>query len=140
MARGVLALVQILNIVFAWVSAALIFLLSILYPLRKYGQSRRLPAGRFFLKLNRSLRKIHKPMGVLLIGTGFLHCFFSDQKLGLNTGTACLFLTVMAFISFLLRGFLKKRWLPLHRLWTLALWVLLIGHVILTRIFKGGLL
>ena len=136
--QGGLLLTDFLNLMLAWIAAIMIFLLSVIYPIRKYGQKHKLPQTHLLMKWNRLLRKIHKPLGIALIGVTFLHCRFSSQKLGFSTGTLCLVLTTVLFINYMARKQMKKHWMKIHRGLSLALLILLILHIILTRIFLGG--
>lgn len=119
-----------IDTIIAWVTMLGIFLLSIIYPLRKYCTSRKLPVSHLLCRINRFLRKIHKPLGVLIIPITFLHCRFSTQKLGLNFGTLCLVLLVILLFTYLLRKVLKGRWMKLHRAFTTALWIIVTIHIV----------
>lgn len=120
---------DILPIVIAWIIATGVFLLSVIYPMRIYIKHK-LQVNHPISKANKFLRKIHKPLGVVIIPLTFLHCRFSSQKLGLNIGTALLFILVLLLLSYFFRKLLKSKWMGLHRSLTLALWVLLIVHII----------
>ena len=125
---------EMLNLLLAWLSAFVMLLLSALYPLRLIRQRRRLPPGHWIAKLHRCLRRAHKPLGIGAIGLIFLHCRFSSQRLGLNTGSFCLAMALLLLLSYVLRKRLKN-WLGLHRGLTLVLWLGLGLHILLTRLF-----
>ena len=120
-----------IEIVIAWLDAAGILLLSVIYPLRLYCQKKKLRPTHPVYRLNRSLRTIHKPLGILIIMLTFFHCRLSSQKLGPNMGTALLILLVLLLLTYAFRKFLKGKWMAMHRWLTAALWFLLIAHIII---------
>lgn len=122
---------EIIRIVIAWITAAGIMLLSVIYPMRIYGQKHRLRPEHPISKVNKCLRRIHKPLGVMIIPITFLHCRFSSQKLGLNMGTFLLVMLVLLLLTYLFRKPLKGRWMKLHRGFTVLLWLLLIAHILI---------
>lgn len=93
---------------FAWLPALLIFLLTIIYPLRLYCKHEGLNQNHPLSKLNKFLRRVHKTLGGLVILFTFLHCRISSQKLGFNTGTICLIILTLIFFTYILRRPLKN--------------------------------
>lgn len=122
-----------LNLFFAWLPAVLILLLSVIYPLRLYIRRKQLPPNNLIFKVNKLLRKVHKKLGVLAIALTFLHCRISSQKLGMNTGTICLVFLIFLWCTYIFRKQLKRKWIVLHRLITVALVLTLIAHILITR-------
>lgn len=122
-----------LNLFFAWLPAVLILLLSVIYPLRLYIRRKQLPPNNLIFKVNKLLRKVHKELGVLAIALTFLHCRISSQKLGMNIGTICLVFLIFLWCTYIFRKQLKRKWIVLHRLITVALVLTLIAHILITR-------
>ena len=49
----------------------------------------KLNTNSFICRINRFFRRIHKSLGIAVIFITLLHCRFSSQHFGLNTGTIC---------------------------------------------------
>lgn len=122
---------ETIKIILAWITALNIVLLSIIYPLRKYVAKRKFVKAHPLCRLNRFLRKIHIPLGVLTIPLTFLHCRLSSYKLGLNMGTICLVFLLLLLTTYVLRKPLKGKWMFLHRFFTGLLWIVLLMHIVL---------
>lgn len=118
------------NLILAWTITLILFLLSIIYPLRKFCRKRKLNSKHPLRKLDRILRILHEPLGILVIALTFLHCKLSEQKLGVNLGTICLFLLIILFAQYIFRAKLKSSWLKHHRQTTLILWGVTFFHII----------
>lgn len=114
---------------FGWLLVVCIFLMTVIYPLRKVCQYKKLSKSTGISRVNRLLRKQHKPVGIAAIILAVVHGILSFQFFGFNTGTACFAVMLVLLLSYLLRRKLKKHWLPLHRWLTLALWILIILHI-----------
>jgi len=94
--------------------------------------------------LNQFFHKIHIPFGALMLVFGLLHgllagnpsfATLSDFSLApelftLNWGTACLVLGILLALSYLFRRRLKKKWMPAHRVLTVALIACLALHLL----------
>ncbi|MDD3140768.1 MAG: hypothetical protein PHX08_17605 [Lachnospiraceae bacterium] len=122
---------EIARIIIAWITAIGIMLLSIIYPMRIYVQKYRLRPEHPISKANKFLRKIHKPLGVVIIPFTFLHCRFSSQKMGFNMGTFLLVLLALLLLNYSCRKLLRSKWIKLHRGLTVLLWSLLIAHILI---------
>lgn len=90
---------------------------------------------------NRVFHKLHIPMGLLALLLGLIHgllagnlpggkVFWGTLLLTLNWGSLCFLLLVLLLGSYLLRKPLKKAWMPLHRVLTVALLAALVLHVV----------
>lgn len=122
---------------FAWISVILTALLSIIYVLGISSRNKG-KFGKIAGKLNKSLRKYHKYVGVLLILTGLIHGMFSSQKvLGFNLGTVVWVVSILLGINWMMRKQLGKLkgWIFYHRLLT----VLLIGTLVWHIVDVGGI-
>lgn len=121
-----------LNFGFAWISILLAVALSIVYVLRK---AIIISKGKnsFFIKLNKSLRKHHKIMGMLLVAAGLIHGYFSSEKLlSLNLGTVAWVVSILLGLNWMFRKSLSKYkgWIFYHRLLTAAFILTIILHIV----------
>jgi hypothetical protein len=111
---------------FAWISVILTALLSIVYVLRISSRNKG-KFGKMASKLNKSLRKHHKYIGVLLVLTGLIHGLFSSQKLLSFNLEPWWIVSILLGGNWMMRKHLGKlRGDFYHRLLT----VLLIGHLV----------
>lgn len=86
-----------------------------------------------YIKINNLIRKIHKPLGILIVLTGLVHGFFSSERvLSLNLGTMCWISTILIGLSWMIRNKLKNKmnWLVMHRILTIIFILLLGFHVL----------
>jgi len=112
----------------AWVSVFCMVILLMKYFSRKLYQS-----TKKFSNLNRILKKIHIPLGILLITTGFIHGMTSSVSVfSFNVGTLLWIFTILLGISFVLKSKLNKikPWIIIHRWLSLATVGILIWHII----------
>lgn len=130
-------MIERLNIFFAWLLSVCILGLSIIYPLRLYCHKKKLNTTSCIYRANKFLRKIHKFLGIVVIWMTLLHCRLSSQHFGMNTGTICLFISLLILCTYLFRKRFKSKWLLLHRNLTGLLWLLIIAHIVLTRYFSN---
>lgn len=121
-----------MNFGFAWISVILALFLSVIYILRVMGKK----DGRFksFLnKLNKSMRKHHKKIGILLVATGLVHGLFSSESVfSLNLGTISWVASVLLGLNWMVRKHLSrfKGWMYYHRFLTAAFLTLIVLHVV----------
>lgn len=121
-----------LNFGFAWISVLLTVALSIVYVLRKAIIALKVKNS-FLTKLNRSLRKYHKLIGILLISTGLVHGYFSSEKvLSFNLGTASWLVCILLGLNWMMRKALSKYkgWIFYHRILTMGFLLTIILHVV----------
>ena len=119
-----------LNMILLWFVTLCIVLLSLNYPVRKYCQ-RRCPASRdISYKGYRFLRKSHRVLGILTIILTFLHCRLSSAGPGMNIGKISFLILLLMFIIHLFRNTMKKKWIILHRMLAVLLWVTIIVHIV----------
>ncbi len=117
---------------FAWISVILTALLSIVYVLRISSRNKG-KFGKMASKLNKSLRKHHKYIGVLLVLTGLIHGLFSSQKLlSFNLGTVVWIVSILLGGNWMMRKHLGKLkgWIFYHRLLTVLLIGTLVWHIV----------
>ncbi|MGN0321248.1 MAG: FMN-binding protein [Lachnospira sp.] len=96
------------------------------------------------VRINKIFHHIHIPAGIAMVCIGLLHGLVAGNApwtelkdvhigtilLSLNWGTACLVVSVLLGISYLLRKILKKNWMRIHRILTVVLLVLIVVHII----------
>lgn len=118
---------------FAWISIALLIFTALKYITRRSVN----------YSINCFFRKYHLIAGILMITTGFLHGIFAGNEITttfeemqiaskfftLNLGTACFIVTLILWLTYLLRRRLKKRWMIFHRGLTVLLILLTVLHV-----------
>ncbi|MDD3393323.1 MAG: FMN-binding protein [Anaerotignum sp.] len=130
----------LINITLAWVSVGLMLALSIIYLLRVVNKYFFNNQNETMKKWNKSLRKHHKWMGILIIFTGLLHGILSSfNVLSLNFGTILLVSFFLLAFSFMFRRIFKKGivWMKIHRLLTALAFVLLVFHLVEVGGFVG---
>lgn len=124
---------MVISKIFAWVAVFLVGLTAFRYMARVSRSE----------KWNHFFHKIHIPAGVLLIVMGLLHGLlagnpakirWSEVKLGgvffsFPWGTACFVVSALLGLTYLLRKQLRKNWMLLHRILTVAMLVLLVFHL-----------
>lgn len=124
---------MIISEIVAWVAVIFTVLLALKYVAR-ISRHR---------QLNRLFSKSHKPLGIGMITTGLLHGMLAGNErttslfdmqimprlFTLNLGTICLFVATLLALTYMFRKKLKKRWMLLHRVFTILLLVLLVLHV-----------
>ncbi len=118
------------NLVLAWVSVALAVLLIIIWALRIINKKKKIP---WIKKLNCTLRRHHKIIGILLVVTSVVHGILSsDVLLSFNWGTAIAIVAILLGLSWLLRKKLqlKKWWMYIHRSLTAVFVAILVVHVV----------
>ncbi|MBN2852396.1 MAG: FMN-binding protein [Clostridia bacterium] len=122
-----------LDIVFAWIALGLAVLLSIIIVLRVLRKKVFKSQNSLINKLDRGLRKFHKPLGISIIVVGLYHGLFSTVSVfSVNLGTATWILTILLALTWLLKKQLKKvkNWMFWHRVLTLVFVAVLILHII----------
>ena len=115
---------------FSWVSGVLVLMLSVIYPLRvikmKYKLAEEHPVSRW----NNFLRKAHKKLGILSIIFVWMHCSVSGRGTGADSGMGVflLVLLVLLALSYPLRWLIGNRWMAIHQVLTVILFIGTIFH------------
>jgi len=121
------------SILLAWLAVLFAALSAVLYLVKRSGNRR----------LRKLFSRIHMAVGVLLIVAGILHGILAGNSSGAtlgdmmvapllftwNWGTASLIAAVLLAVSYMLRKLLRKRWMTLHRVLTVALIAFVVLHV-----------
>jgi uncharacterized protein with FMN-binding domain len=121
-----------LNFGFAWISILLTVVLSIIYVLRKIIVKSK-NKNAYLLTLNKSLRKYHKLLGILLVITGLIHGYFSSESiLSLSLGTVAWIVSILLGLNWMARKKLSKykSWIYYHRILTLVFILTIVLHVV----------
>lgn len=84
--------------------------------------------------INQFLRKLHKPLGLAVIGISALHgiiCFVRKPQFTIQnvTGILLFVLIIALALTFYARARLKAKWFKLHRIVAVVLVILMIIHV-----------
>lgn len=118
------------NIVLSWLSAALVVLLMIIWPLRLLCTKSRFKDNRTLKKLWRVLRKIHAPLGIITTVIVFMHCSVAERATGINSLVGAILLVCMLGLcmTWFLKRLMPRYWLMLHRGITIIMFVALMFH------------
>jgi uncharacterized protein with FMN-binding domain len=128
--EGGIEMIILLNVVTAWTSVFLAVLLSVVYILRLANKGK--SKDTFIGRLNRKLRNVHKPMGILFVITACTHGFFSSGAiLSFNFGTLCMLMGIILGLTYWLRKAYKGTcsWCKPHRILTVVLLAFLGIHL-----------
>ena len=90
-------------------------------------------------KLNLPLRKIHKPLGLAVIGISALHGILSfgksSERIAVNlTGWMLFLLIALLAGTFYAKAKLHGKWFRLHRYFAAFLCILLLVHIVIALI------
>lgn len=125
-----------INLILAWVTVALAVLCTAIWALRLVHK-RWYPGQKNALyRMNRTLRRPHKWLGITMVITGGVHGILStDPLFGWNLGTLCWVLCIGIGVTYLLRKKLRRpSWMVWHRAAAVALVCVLAAHIIHTGI------
>lgn len=118
------------NLILAWAAVALAALLVIIWALRLINKKLKIA---WIKKLNSTLRKHHKFIGILLIVVSVIHGILSSEALlSFNWGTGVVIVTILLGLSWMLRKQLqlKKWWMYIHRILTAVFAAMLVIHIV----------
>lgn len=121
-----------LNFGFAWISILLTIALSIVYILQKVISTSKLKKNHL-TSFNKTLRKHHKLMGIILVIAGLIHGYFSSESiLSLNLGTVAWIISILLGLNWMARKPLSKYrgWIYYHRFLTMAFILFTIFHIV----------
>ncbi|WKY47999.1 FMN-binding protein [Eubacteriaceae bacterium ES3] len=120
----------LINVMAAWIAVVLAVLLSVVYILRIVNKGK--GKDTFIGQLNRKLRNVHKPMGILFVIVACIHGFFSSGAVfSLNFGSFCMVTGILLGLTYWLRKAYKGQcsWCKPHRVLTVVLLVFLGIHL-----------
>lgn len=120
----------IIDVLTAWISVILALLLAIIYLLRILNKGKK--KNSIIGRINKKLRKSHKPMGIAFVIVACIHGFFSSSEiLSLNFGSLCLVMGILLGLTYYLRKLFPKKlkWIKPHRGLTMILIVFLGLHL-----------
>lgn len=135
-----------LNFGFAWISVILTVILSIIFIFRKMLIKLQYE-NNLLASINKTFRKYHKELGIGLVLTGFIHGYFSSDKiLSLNLGTIAWVVSILLGLNWMARKVLSKYkgWIYYHRgltvvfILTIILHVVQVGGIQVHNVLLGG--
>ena len=124
---GGIVMTLIINVITAWISVILASLLTIIYLLRVLNKGKK--KNKLIGKINKKLRKTHKPMGIAFVIIACIHGFFSSGAIfTFNFGTFCMTIGIILGLTYYLRKLFPKKlkWIKPHRGLTIML-ILFLG-------------
>lgn len=124
---------MLMHILLSRLSIILLLLLAMNYPFRKICAKYRLTKEHPLKKAHQWLQKQHKLLGFASIAVVFAHCHIAEQATGSQSaiGHGLIFLLISLALTWLLRKFLKKCWMFIHRILAAILLILSICHAFL---------
>lgn len=109
-----------------WLNIGLLVVMILPFLLRQFSTRVKKVKGKWYPKLNKFLRTIHKPLGIAIVLLSMLHGYLVFGGFRLHTGTLELFaIVIMAALGATFYFTKKKPFLVWHR-WALALLVLMV--------------
>jgi len=109
-----------------WLNIGLLVVMILPFLLRQFSTRVKKVKGKWYPKLNKFLRTIHKPLGIAIVLLSMLHGYLVFGGFRLHTGTLELFaIVIMAALGATFYFTKKKSFLVWHR-WALVLLVLMV--------------
>lgn len=109
-----------------WLNIGLLGVMVLPFLLRQFSMRVHKIKGKWYLKLNKFLRTIHKPLGIAIVLLSMVHGYLVFGGFRLHTGTLELFaIAIMAALGATFYFTKKKPFLVWHR-WALVLLVLMV--------------
>lgn len=124
---------MLIHVLLSSLSMTLLLLLAMNYPLRKICAKYHLTKEHPLKKAHQWLQKQHKLLGFASIAVVLAHCHIAEQTTGSQSaiGHGLILLLILLALTWLLRKFLKKRWMFIHRTLAVILLILSICHAFL---------
>ncbi len=118
------------NVVLSWLSAALVLLLMVIWPLRLLCTKSRFKNTRALKAIWRVLRNIHAPLGIITTVIVFMHCSVAERATGVNSLVGAILLVCMLAmcLTWLLKRLIPRYWLILHRGITVIMFIAMMFH------------
>lgn len=109
-----------------WLNIGLLVVMILPFLLRQFSTRVKKVKGKWYPKLNKFLRTIHKPLGIAIVLLSMVHGYLVFGGFRLHTGTLELFaIVIMAALGAVFYFTKKKPFLVWHR-WALVLLVLMV--------------
>ena len=109
-----------------WLNIGLLGVMILPFLLRQFNMRVHKIKGKWYPKLNKFLRTIHKPLGIAIVLLSMVHGYLVFGGFRLHTGTLELFaIVIMAALGATFYFTKKKPFLVWHR-WALVLLVLMV--------------
>jgi predicted ferric reductase len=119
-----------------WLNISLLVIMVLPFLLRQFHMRVRRFRGKWYPKLMKVLRKVHKPLGIAIVLLALLHGLLVFGGFRLHTGTLEWFAIVLVAAFGATFYFTKKK---AFLVWHRYLIVLLLAMVLLHQIFPGAL-
>ncbi len=118
------------NVILSWLSAALVLLLMVIWPLRLLCTKSRFKNNRVLKPIWRVLRKIHAPLGIITTVIVFMHCSVAERATGVNSLVGAILLVCMLALclTWFLKRLIPRYWLILHRGITAIMFIAMMFH------------
>lgn len=123
---------KFLNEGLAWIATAVGLFLASKYLIRKSIQENP-PYKADIIKLNKLSKKLHIPLGILLVLLGLIHGLFSSfNVISFNMGTICWIISILLGVNWLIRKKLNSPalWIKHHRCLTIIFLLTLFLHLV----------
>lgn len=112
-----------------WINALSAVLMGAIYPIKK-----KMTGNKALIPLYRVVRKIHPPIGILMVVIGGYHGYLMlGGNIRLHSGTLVwIMLILMGAVALIGQTAkpLRKKWRPIHRILGIIMLLLLVAHVI----------
>ena len=112
----------VLDVIFAWVSVVLAFLLVVIWLLRILIKKKVISPKSFLGRSHRALRLSHIWLGVAFLVTSIVHAVSSSEDLiSLNYGTLVVIVAALLAAMYMIKKKVeRKAWMNVHRMLTVG--------------------
>lgn len=122
---------NLFNLATAWLSVLLLALVAVIWILRIMVQKKAVPKNSFLYRVNITLRRYHKAIGILFLIIALIHGMLSSfDVLSLNWGSiSFLFMAIMGLSYMLKKKVQRKIWVNSHRVLTVLVVLTFAVHI-----------
>lgn len=119
---------EVIKFIVAYFDALILLGLAGIYPLSRIMVKKHYPDDHKLVKLEAFLRRHHKRFGMLLIVVTIIHAGLTHELSVL--GLIMFGLSLLIGLTYCFKKMMKYHWLTIHRLITVIILILLVGHII----------
>ena len=117
--------------ILGWVNFAAVIIMFLPIMMQKLNTQKFNQKNNIYVRFLRNIRKLHKPIGIILFVSALIHGFLALGALRLHTGSLLGLLLVITGIFAFLFYKLKKKWLFVtHKILAYLLVILMIVHLV----------